>query len=91
MARKTKLSICTLDELPEMRPNFALYKIETFALRFPRRSTTLRAMCICIHYSDDNQTDRPRYSVHSNRPHLVSAVMRPKNQCSIEATFVEST
>ena len=27
----------------------------------------------------DWQTDRPRYSICSNRPHLASAAMRPKN------------
>jgi len=28
----------------------------------------------------DRQTDRPRYSVCSNRPHVANAAMRPKMQ-----------
>ena len=31
----------------------------------------------------NRQTDRPRYTVYNNRPHLASAAMRPNNKCQV--------
>ena len=33
----------------------------------------------CGAHGRDRQTERPLYSVNSNRPHLASAAMRPRN------------